>query len=130
MHYGRGLRELGYVEGKNIVTEYRYAEGKFDRLPDFAAELVRLKVDVIVAAGGAPAYLAAKNATSTIPIVSMALPDPATGLFTSFAQPGGNITGLILGGPELYGKRLELLKETAPNVSRVAVFLDPTNPPS
>ncbi len=119
--FRQGLRELGYVEGQNIVIEYRYAEGKFERLPDLAAELVRLKVDVIVAAGGIQAIRAAKNATNTTPIVMTAAIDPVgDALIASLARPGGNITGLSLGGPELYGKRLELLKETVPKVSRVA----------
>jgi putative ABC transport system substrate-binding protein len=126
--FEQGLRELGYVEGRNIVTEYRSAEGKFDRLSDLAAGLIRLKVDVIVAAGGLPAIQAAKNATSTIPIVFTAVNDPvASGFIASLARPGGNITGLSLGGLELYGKRLELLKETVPRVSRVAFFWYPTN---
>ncbi|MGH7773306.1 MAG: ABC transporter substrate-binding protein, partial [Candidatus Binatia bacterium] len=121
--FQQGLRELGYVEGQNIVTEYRYAEGKFERLPDLATELVRLKVDVIVAAGGIQAIRAAKNATNMIPIVITGSTDPVgDALIASLARPGGNITGLSLGGFELYGKRLELLKETVPKVSRVAVF--------
>ena len=113
------LRELGYVEGKNIVIEYRYAEGKLERLPDLAAELVRLKVDVIVTAG--PAILAAKKASATIPIVFAAAADPVgTGLVSSLARPGGNITGLSHMAPDLDGKRLELLKEAFPKVARVA----------
>jgi len=129
--FRQGLREIGYVEGQNIVIEYRYAEGKFDRLPDLAAELVGLKVDVIVAAGGALAIKPAKNATSTIPIVMTGTADPvASGFVVSLARPGGNITGLSLGGAELSGKRLELLKETVPSVSRVAVLSYQTNPPN
>jgi putative ABC transport system substrate-binding protein len=128
--FREGLHELGYVEGQNIIIEDRYAEGNFKRLPDLADQLVRIKVEVIVAAGGAPAYLAATNATSTIPIVATGLSDLSTELISSFAHPGGHITGLSLGGPELYGKRLELLKETVPDVHRVAVLLDPTNPRS
>ena len=113
------LRELGYVEGKNILIEYRYAEGKLERLPDLAAELVRLKVDVIVTAG--PGVSAAKKASTTIPIVFGAASDPVgTGLVSSLARPGGNITGLSLMTPDLDGKRLELLKEAFPNVARVA----------
>ena len=113
------LRELGYVEGKNIVIEYRYAEGKLERLPDLAAELVRLKVDVIVTAG--PAVLAAKKASATIPIVFATAADPVgTGLVSSLARPGGNITGLSIMAPDLDGKRLELLKEAFPKVARVA----------
>ena len=114
------LRELGYVEGKNIVIEYRYAEGKRERLPDLAAELVRLKVDVIVTTGPG-AILAAKKASATIPIVFAAATDPVgTGLVSSLARPGGNITGLSLMAPDLDGKRLELLKEAFPKVARVA----------
>ena len=114
------LRELGYVEGKNIVIEYRYAEGKLERLPDLAAELVRLKVDVIVTTG-ARAILAAKKASATIPIVFAGAGDPVgTGLVSSLARPGGNITGLSLMAPDLDGKRLELLKEAFPKVARVA----------
>ncbi len=115
----RRLRELGYVEGKNIVIEYRYAEGKLERLPDLAAELVRLKVDVIVTAG--PALLAAKKASATIPIVFGNAADPVgSGLVSSLARPGGNITGLSVMSPDLDGKRLELLKEAFPKVVRVA----------
>lgn len=121
--FRQGLRELGYMEGQNILIEYRYAEGKFDRLPDLAAELVRLKIDLIVAAGGSQAIRAAKNANSTLPIVMTGTLDPVgDAIIASFARPGGNITGLTLGGPELYGKRLELLKETISKVTRVAVF--------
>jgi putative ABC transport system substrate-binding protein len=113
------LRELGYVEGKNIVIEYRYAEGKLERLPDLAAELVRLKIDVIVTTG--QPVLAAKKASATIPIVFAAANDPVgTGLVSSLAQPGGNITGLSVMSPDLNGKRLELLKEAFPKVARVA----------
>jgi putative ABC transport system substrate-binding protein len=119
----QGLRQLGYAEGKNIVIEYRFAKGKLDRLPDLAAELVRLKVDVIVAAGGAPVILAAKNATSTIPIVFPTAGDPvALGIVDSLARPEGNITGLTLRTPGFSGKRLELLKEVAPRARRVAVL--------
>jgi putative ABC transport system substrate-binding protein len=120
--FRKGLHELGYVEGKNIVIEYRYAEGKLDRLPAFAAELVRLKVDVIVTAG-ASATGPAKEATTTLPVVMTQDGDPvATGVVASLARPGGNITGLSTLGPELSGKRLELLKEIVPKLSRVAVF--------
>src|SRR3990170_7027613 len=113
------LREVGYVEGRNIVIEYRYAEGKRERLPDLAAELVRLKVDVIVTYGAG--ILAAKKASATIPIVFGAHPDPVgDGLVSSLARPGGNITGLSLMAPDLDGKRLELLKEAFPKVARVA----------
>jgi putative ABC transport system substrate-binding protein len=126
----QGLRELGYVEGKNIVIEWRSAEGKFDRLPALAAELVRLKVEVIVTVGPT-ATRPAKEATSTIPIVMATDPDPvANGFVASLARPGGNITGLSTLAPELSGKRLELLKETIPKLSRVAVFGTSTIPGS
>jgi putative tryptophan/tyrosine transport system substrate-binding protein len=120
--FRQGLRELGYVEGKNIIVEYRYAEGKFDRQPALAAELVRLKVDVIVTAGP-QATRAAKDATVTIPIVMTFDSDPVgSGFVASLARPGGNITGLATLGPEISGKHLELLKETVPTLSRVAVL--------
>jgi putative tryptophan/tyrosine transport system substrate-binding protein len=126
--FRKGLRDLGYLEGQNIVIEYRYAEGKFDRLPDFAADLVRLKVDVI-AAGGSPAIQAARDSTRTIPIVMTGLTDPvAWGVIASLDRPGGNITGLSLGGYELIGKRLELLKETVPRVTRIAFFWTSQSP--
>jgi putative ABC transport system substrate-binding protein len=127
--FRQGMRELGYVEGQNVVIEYRYAEGKFDRLADFAKELVRLQVDVIVASGGLPVIRSVKDATSTIPIVMTSTADPvASGLAVSLARPGGNVTGPTIGGYQLIGKRLELLKETFPKVSRVAVFLSATSP--
>jgi ABC-type uncharacterized transport system substrate-binding protein len=120
--FRQGMRELGYVEGKNIVIEWRFAERKRDRLPSLAAELVRLKVDVIVTGGG-QATRAAKKVTSTIPIVMAQSTDPvAAGFVASLAHPGGNITGLCNLAPELNGKRLELLKEIIPRLSRVAVF--------
>jgi putative ABC transport system substrate-binding protein len=123
--FRQGLRDLGYVEGSNVVIEYRDAEGKFERLPALAAELVALKVDVIVA-GGTPLILAAKQATRTLPIVFAAASDPVTdGLVTSLARPGGNVTGLSNIAPELVGKRLELLKQAVPGVSRVAVLWQP-----
>jgi putative ABC transport system substrate-binding protein len=126
--FRQGLRELGYVEGKNIVIEYRSAEGKPDRLPALAAELVRLKVDVIVTTG-ASVTRAAKEATVTIPIVMTNDNDPVGNRFVaSLARPGGNITGLVTLSPELSGKRLELLKETVPRLSRVAVFGSSTTP--
>jgi putative tryptophan/tyrosine transport system substrate-binding protein len=126
--FRQGLRELGYVEEKNIVIDYRYAEGKLDRLPALAAELVRLKVDVIVTAGPTDTR-AAKKATSAIPIVMTWDYDPvASGFVTSLARPGGNITGLSMLAPELSGKQLELLKETVPKVSRVAVLVPSTQP--
>jgi putative ABC transport system substrate-binding protein len=118
--FRRRLRELGYVEGKNLVIEYRYAEGKRERLPDLAAELVRLKVDVIVTTGVQP-VLAAKKASATIPIVFAASSDPVgAGLVSSLARPSGNITGLSLMAPDLGGKRLELLKQVFPKIARVA----------
>jgi putative tryptophan/tyrosine transport system substrate-binding protein len=121
--FQQGLRELGYAEGKNVAIVYRFAEGKFDRLPDLAAELVRLKVDVILAAGGTPAILAAKNATSTIPIIFPSVGDPvALGYVTSLARPGGNLTGLTLRTPEFGEKKLEILKEVVPRTKRVAVL--------
>jgi putative tryptophan/tyrosine transport system substrate-binding protein len=124
----QGLSELGYVEGKNITIEYRFAEGKLERLPDLAAELVRLSVDVIVAAGGTPGIVAAKNATSTIPIVFPNVGDPvAMGFVDSLARPGGNITGLTLRTPAFRGKQLELLKEVVPRTRRVAVLAQETN---
>jgi putative ABC transport system substrate-binding protein len=120
--FRQGLRELGYVEGKNIVIEWRSSEGKLDRLPALAAELVRLKVAMIVTGGGSSTR-AAKEATSTIPIVMQQDNDPvANGFVASLARPGGNITGLSTFAPELSGKRLELLKETIPKLSRVAVL--------
>jgi putative ABC transport system substrate-binding protein len=126
--FQEGLRELGYVEGQNIVIEYRSAEGKDERLPGLAAELVRLKVDVIVAASP-PATEAAKRATSTVPIVFALSGDPvAAGLVASLARPGGNITGLATISGEVVGKQLELLKRVAPKVSRVAVLQNPSNP--
>ncbi len=126
--FRQGLRDLGYVEGKNIVIEWRWAEGKLDRLPALAAELVRLKVDIIVTSGSAPTR-AAKEATSTIPIVMTNESDPVgTGFVASLARPGGNITGLSTLGPELSGKRLDLLKETVPRLSRVAVLGTSTDP--
>ena len=126
----RALRELGYVEGQNIATEYRYAEGKQDRFPELVAELVRLKADIIVVAGGGRVIQAAKNATKTIPIVMTGLgahPVEA-GFVESLARPGGNVTGITNLGRELGGKRLELLKEAVPKVARVAVLYDPALP--
>jgi len=128
--FRQGLRDLGHVEGKNIAIEYRYAEGKFERLPDLAAELVRLKVDLIVA-GATPPALAAQKATTSIPIVIVGVGDPVeSGLVSSLARPGGNITGLswFAGVEEMGGKRLQLLKEAVPTAARVAVMWDPANP--
>jgi len=120
--FRQGLHELGYIEGKNIIIEWRSAEGKLDRLPALAAELVRLKVDIIVTTGGVVTR-AAKEATSTIPIVMAQDPDPVgSGFVASLARPGGNITGLSTLAPELNGKRLEILKEVVPKASRVAVL--------
>jgi ABC-type uncharacterized transport system substrate-binding protein len=129
--YRRALRELGYIEGQNIAIEYRYAEGKNDRLPGLTAELVRLKVDVIVAAGGGePLIRAAMNATKTIPIVlTGGGADPVeAGYVESLARPGGNVTGITFLNRELGGKRLELLKEAVPKLGRVAVLYDPAAP--
>jgi putative tryptophan/tyrosine transport system substrate-binding protein len=124
----QGLRELGFVEGETIVFEYRSAEGNPDRLAGLAAELVRLKVDCIVTAGDSPSR-AAKQATSTIPIVMANTSNPIqAGLVGSFARPGGNITGLASVSVDLAGKRLELLKEVVPKLSRVAFFSDPRSP--
>ncbi len=127
--FREGLRELGYIEGREITIDYRYAEGKgAERLPSAAAELVRLRVDVIVT-GGSTATGAAKKATVTIPIVMAQDSDPvAAGFVASLARPGGHITGLTNIAPELAGKRLELLKESIPQISRVAVFGTATNP--
>ena len=126
--FRQGLRELGYVEGKNIVIEYRHAEGKLDRLSELVAELVRVKVDVIVTTGPTSTH-AAKEATNTIPILMMNEGDPvASGFVASLARPGGNITGLSILAPEISGKRLELLKDIVPRLSRVAVLGTSTNP--
>lgn len=126
--FRQGLRELGYVEGQNIAIECRWAEGRVERLPDLAAELVRLNVDVIVTAA-TPAIQAAKQATKTIPIVMAVGTAPMeTGLVASLARPGGNITGLSLLAPEIVGKQLQLLKEAVPKFSRVAVLRNPANP--
>jgi putative tryptophan/tyrosine transport system substrate-binding protein len=124
------LRERGYIEGQNIAIEYRYAEGKVDRFSELAAELVRLKVDVIVVAGGPTWVQAVKKATKTIPIVMMGIgTDPVVaGLIDSLARPGGNVTGLTLLSEELGGKRLELFKEAVPKVARVAVLYNPATP--
>jgi putative ABC transport system substrate-binding protein len=125
--FKQGLRDLGYVEGQNIEIESRWGEGKYESLRDLAAELVRLKMDVIVTAA-VPAIQAAKEATTTIPIVMAVVVDPvATGLVASFARPGGNITGLSVRTPELVGKQFGMLKEILPKVSRVAVLWNPAN---
>lgn len=125
--FRNGLVELGYVEGRNISIEYRHAEGKLERLPDLAAELVRRKVDVIVAAG-LPAARAAKQATMTIPIVMTGGDPVRTGLVASLARPGGNVTGLADATVEVSTKRLELLKEIVPTLSRVAILWNAANP--
>jgi putative ABC transport system substrate-binding protein len=123
----QGLRDLGWVEGQNVGVEYRYAGGQLERLPHLAAELVRLKVDVIVTEGEA-GIRAARDATSTTPIVMAVSGDPiGTGLIASLSKPGGNITGLSLLAPDLGGKRIELLKETVAKVSRVGILWNPTN---
>jgi putative ABC transport system substrate-binding protein len=123
-----GLRELGYLEGQNIIIEYRWADGKFERLPELAADLVRLKVDVIVAVV-TQASLAAKNATTTIPIVMIGVSDPVeSGLVASLARPGANITGTSIMAAEIVGKQLGLLNETFPKISRVAALWNPANP--
>ena len=125
--FRQGLRELGYMEGQNMIIEWRFAKGKADRIPELAAELVRLKVDVIVVGGSGAS--AAKNATGTIPIVFFSTSDPVgSGLVASLARPGGNITGLSMDAAGLNGKRLELLKESFPRLSRVAALYDLTSP--
>jgi putative ABC transport system substrate-binding protein len=127
--FRQGLRELGWVEGRNIAIEYRWAEGRFDRLPDLAADLVSLKVDVIVASA-TPPTLAAKNATRAVPIVAVSLTHPVElGLVASLAHPGENVTGLSYSiGADIFGKDLELLKEVVPRVRRVAVLSNPDSP--
>jgi putative ABC transport system substrate-binding protein len=128
--FRQGLRELGYVEGQNIAIEPRWTEGKDDRLPALAADLVRSKVDVIVADTGA-ASRAAQQATRTIPIVMSLFNDPVgSGLVASLARPGGNVSGLTIMSPDLVGKQLELLKEVVPKASRVALLRHPDNPAS
>ena len=122
-----GMRELGYVEGQNIRIEYRWAEGRYERFAEFMAELVRLKVELIVVAG-TPATLAAMQATKTIPIVMAVIGDALeTGVVPSLARPGGNVTGLSTVVPELEGKRLELLRQALPKLSRLTVLTNPTN---
>jgi putative ABC transport system substrate-binding protein len=120
------LRERGYIEGQNIAIEYRYLEGKFDRAPELLAELVRLKVDIIVVSGGTPVVRAAKNATKTIPIVMTSIGDPVgAGLVASLARPGGNVTGFSGLAPELSTKRLEILKDAVPKLARVGLLRPP-----
>jgi putative ABC transport system substrate-binding protein len=125
--FREGLRELGYQEGRNIVVEYRWAEGKYERFPALIAELLAAKVDVIVAAG-TPAAIAVKKATTTVPLVMVAVGDPVgTGLVPSLARPSGNLTGLSSVAPDLEGKRLELLREVVPKLARIGVFFNPAN---
>src|SRR6266516_6256903 len=122
-----GLRALGYEEGRNIVIEYRWAEGEYERFPALIAELIAANVDVIVTAG-TPATLAVKKATSAVPVVMAAVGDPVgTGIVPNLARPGGNITGLSAIAPDLEGKRLELLREVVPHLAHVAFFLNPAN---
>jgi putative ABC transport system substrate-binding protein len=130
--FRRALRELGYIEGQNLTIEYRNSEGKLDRFPELAAELVRLKVDIIVVAAGLPVIQAAKNATKTIPIVmaGRGIDPVVAGLVESLARPAGNITGITNLSRELGGKRLELLKEVVPKVRRVGVLYEAENPGS
>jgi putative ABC transport system substrate-binding protein len=126
--FREGLRELGYEEGRNIAIEYRWAEGNYDRFPMLAAELIATKVDAIVTAG-TPAALAVKSATTTVPLVMVAVGDPiGTGLVSSLARPGGNLTGLSSIAPDLEGKRLQLLREVLPALSHVAMFVNSLNP--
>ena len=123
-----GLRDFGYVEGQNVAVEYRWAEGRYERFPALIAELLALKVDVIVTAG-TPAAQAVKRATSTIPLVMIAVGDPvSTGLVSSLGRPGGNATGLVSIAPDLEGKRLQLLQEIVPNLTLVALLTNPANP--
>src|ERR1041384_183422 len=126
--FREGLRELGYVEGKNLAIEWRWAEGKYERFPALIAELIASKVDLIVTAG-TPASLAVKKATTTIPLVMIAVGDPVgTGLVASLAHPGGNVTGLTSIASDLEGKRLELLREVNPKISHIAVMWNPISP--
>jgi putative tryptophan/tyrosine transport system substrate-binding protein len=126
--FREGLRELGYEEGRNIAIEYRWADGNYDRFPTLAEELIGAKVDAIVTAG-TPAALAVKRATTTVPLVMVAVGDPiGTGLVSSLARPGGNLTGLSSIAPDLEGKRLQLLREVLPALSHVAMFVNSLNP--
>ena len=127
--FHQGLRQLGYIEGENVVVDYRWALGEYDRLPAFAAELVKRRVSVLVATGGEPAALAAKSATSTIPIVFAIGGDPIKlGLVATYNRPGGNATGANILAAEMDGKRVALLHEMMPNVARVGLLLDPNFP--
>jgi putative tryptophan/tyrosine transport system substrate-binding protein len=126
--FRQGLKEHGWIEGQDVSFEYRFAEGKVDALPKFASQLVQLPVDVILA-DGTPSVDAAKNATRTVPIVMAAINDPiASGFVASLSRPGGNITGLTILGPELAGKRLQVLSEAVPKLTRVAVLANPSSP--
>ena len=125
--FHEGLREIGYVEGQNVAIEYRWAEGSYERLPAMAVDLAGRKVDVIVAMGGTPSALAAKGATSTIPIVFLVADPVASGLVTNLARPGGNLTGVDMFTAELMAKRLELLAELVPQASAIAVLVNPNN---
>ena len=124
-----GLRELGYVEGQNLIVDHRSSEGRYERIPGLAADLIRSKPDVIVVPNTSNA-IGAHNATQTIPIVAATLDPLGSGLAATFARPGGNVTGLSLLSPEIVGKQLELLREMVPRVSRVAILLNPANPSS
>jgi len=127
-HFREGLRDIGYIEGKNILIEYRWAEGKYERFPELIGELIHLKVEIIVTAG-TPASLAVKKATTLIPLVMIAVGDPVgTGLIASLAHPGGNVTGLTSIAADLEGRRLELLRKVVPTLSRVAVLWNPASP--
>src|SRR3989337_2429729 len=126
--FREGLRDLGYDEGRNVLIEYRWAEGKYERFPALIAELIALKVDVIVTAG-TPATLAVKKATASVPLVMIAVGDPVgTGIIASLAHPGGNVTGLTSIAADLEGKRLELLREVIPKLSHIAVLWNPASP--
>ncbi len=128
--FRQGMSDLGYVEGQNVIVEYRYAEGELDRMAKLAAELIRLKVDIIVSGGGSALARTIKRATNVISIVMTSGSDPVgAGLIASFSHPGGNVTGLTSLTKDLSGKRLELLKEAVPKASRVGVLYDPNNPP-
>jgi len=129
--FHQGLKEAGYIEGQNVAIEYRWAQGHYDRLPEFAADLVRRRVAVIVASGGDPCPQIAKTATQTIPIVFITLGDPVgNGLVTSLNRPGGNATGVTIFGPAAVTKRLQLLHEIAPRATVIAFLMNPNNPNS